>query len=65
MWGFDDPPGTSAFDLSPYSNAGTITNPVWADGVFGTCLSFDGATSNISVPGNNSLNPRNAVSLEA
>jgi len=65
MWGFDDPPGTTAFDLSPYSNAGTIANPVWADGVFGTCLSFDGATSNIAVPSSNSLELRNAISLEA
>jgi hypothetical protein len=34
--------GTSAFDLSPYNNAGTINGATWVDGKYGKALSFDG-----------------------
>jgi flagellin-like protein len=42
-WKFDEGSGTSAFDSSPYSNTGTLTNgPTWTSGKYGNGIQFDG-----------------------
>jgi hypothetical protein len=47
--------GTSAFDLSPYNNAGTVNGASWVDGKYGKALSFDGINDYVEVADSESL----------
>jgi hypothetical protein len=65
-WKFEEGTGTTASDSSGNGNTGTLNNgPLWVDGKYGRALSFDGATSYVSVPASPSLNVLgNQVSAE-
>jgi|HubBroStandDraft_6_1064221.scaffolds.fasta_scaffold02829_3 hypothetical protein len=64
-WPFYEGSGTTAHDVSGNRNTGTISNPQWAPGYFGSGLNFDGATTGVDVQDSPSLEPRNAVSVTA
>jgi len=50
-WSFDDGTGTVAVDGSGNGNDGTlIGNPVWTDGICGTCYEGDGTGDCVSIP---------------
>ena len=58
LYNFDEGEGDVVKDLSEKGNDGSIANCEWtADGKFGGGIEFDGASSVIEVPHNDSLNP--------
>jgi len=66
MWLFDEGEGVVAKDSSGNGNDGELMgNPAWVEGKFGTALEFDGASSYVSVPDSESLNPTAAITLGA
>ena len=54
--GFNEGSGTYTRDSSPYTSTHTVTlsGTGWSTGRNGSCMGFDGATSNVLVPHNNS-----------
>jgi hypothetical protein len=53
-------------DSSGKGNDGQLMgDPAWVDGKFGSALEFNGASSHVSVPDSESLNPKTAVTLGA
>ncbi len=65
-WKFDEGSGTSAFDSSPYSNTGTLTNgPTWTSGKYGNGIQFDGTNDHIVLGNSSILNPRTSITLSA
>ena len=66
VWLFDEGEGDIAADSSGKGNDGEIMgDPAWVDGKFGSALEFDGASSHVSVPDSESLNPTTAITLGA
>lgn len=66
VWLFDEGEGDIAADSSGKGNDGElIGGPAWVDGKFGSALEFDGASSYVSVPDSESLNPTTAITLGA
>jgi glucose/arabinose dehydrogenase len=65
-YGFEETSGTTATDVSPFKNNGTINGPVGtASGKFGRALSFDGVNDRIDVPDAASLDLTTGMTLEA
>ncbi len=65
-WKFDEGSGTSAFDSSPYSNTGTLTNgPTWTSGKYGNGIQFDGTNDHIVLGNSSILTPRTSITLSA
>jgi len=65
-WLFDEDDGDIATDSSGNGNDGELMgNPEWVEGKFGSALEFDGASSHVSVPNSESLNPTKEISLVA
>jgi hypothetical protein len=65
-YGFDEGSGTVVADASGNGNTGTAANTSWAAaGRFGKALSFDGASSRVTVPDSASLHLSSAFTLEA
>ncbi|MFL5872741.1 MAG: LamG-like jellyroll fold domain-containing protein [Solirubrobacterales bacterium] len=65
-YGFEETAGTTATDVSPFKNNGTINGPTTtASGKFGRALSFDGVNDRVDVPDANSLDLSSGMTLEA
>jgi glucose/arabinose dehydrogenase len=65
-YGFNEGTGTAVSDASGTSNHGSTTATTWAAmGKFGTALSFDGSSSQVTVPDSNSLDLTTGMTLEA
>ena len=65
-FGFNEGTGTGVSDASGTGNHGTTTSTTWAAmGRFGTALSFNGRTSQVTVPDSNSLDLTTGLTLEA
>jgi glucose/arabinose dehydrogenase/PKD repeat protein len=65
-YGFEETSGTTATDVSPFKNNGTINGPVsTTSGKFGRALSFDGTNDRVDVPDAASLDLTNGMTLEA
>ncbi|HEX5988995.1 MAG TPA: LamG-like jellyroll fold domain-containing protein [Solirubrobacterales bacterium] len=65
-YGFEETAGTTATDISPFKNNGTINGPTGtASGKFGRALSFDGSNDRVDVPDAASLDLSNGMTLEA
>jgi len=66
MWLFDEGSGDIATDSSGNGNDGDLMgDPAWVEGKFGNALEFDGASSHVSVPDSESLNPTAEITLGA
>jgi len=63
-WKFNEGEGTTAYDNTDNNNDGTITGPTWAEGRFGSALSFDGSGGYVSCGTDSSLNP-SQITIEA
>ncbi len=61
-WRFAEGSGTSALDLIG-SNHGSIAGAIWAPGQVGGALEFDGQGDYIKIPDDDSLTPRDSISL--
>ena len=64
-YAFDEVSGSTALDVSGRSNNGTIAGAVRTAGKVGGALSFDGATSLVSVPDSASLRLSTGMTVEA
>ncbi len=65
-FGFNEGTGTAVSDASGTGNHGTTTSTTWAAmGRFGSALSFNGSTSQVTVPDSNSLDLTTGLTLEA
>ncbi|HEY6730298.1 MAG TPA: LamG-like jellyroll fold domain-containing protein [Solirubrobacterales bacterium] len=65
-YGFEETAGTTANDISPFKNNGTINGATGsASGKFGRALSFDGTNDRVDVPDASSLDLSNGMTLEA
>ena len=65
-YGFEETSGTTANDVSPFKNNGTINGPVsTTGGKFGRALSFDGVNDRVDVPDAASLDLTTGMTLEA
>lgn len=65
-WTFDEGDGETVEDSSANGNTGDIENAEWVDGVSGSALFFDGATSRVVVPDSDSLHPETGdITMEA
>jgi Concanavalin A-like lectin/glucanases superfamily len=64
-YSFDEATGSSAGDRSGNGNVGTVTGATWAQGRYGTALSFDGASNVMRVPPSPSLDLGPALTLSA
>ena len=64
-YAFDEGSGATAADASGNGNTGTVTNATWAAGRYGSALSFNGASSLVSVPNSSSLQLSSGMTLEA
>ena len=65
-YGFEETAGTTATDVSPFKNNGTINGPTSSTtGKFGRALSFDGTNDRIDVPDAASLDLSTGMTLEA
>ncbi|GEM_PF-3458348 len=65
-WHFDEAAGRIVHDASLYSNDGTIYgNAEWVSGKKGSALHFDGSSSYVAVPNNESLKPNGDFTIEA
>ena len=64
-YSFDEGSGTTLSDTSGNGNTGTIANGTWTSGRFGWALSFNGATSMVTVPDSASLDLTTVMTIEA
>jgi hypothetical protein len=65
-WGFDEPSGATATDVSGQGNGGTISGATRSSaGKFGGALSFDGVNDWVTVADSNSLDATTGVTMEA
>jgi Concanavalin A-like lectin/glucanases superfamily len=65
-WPFYEHTGTVAHDFSGSGNTGTLSGAAqWANGYFGSGLSFDGSTARVDVPDTSSLEPASALTVTA
>jgi hypothetical protein len=74
-WTFDEGSGNYTYDYSGFNNTGTLYNgtticsggtcPAWTTGKFDYGLQFDGNNDYVDVGNSNSLNPTNAITIEA
>jgi hypothetical protein len=65
-WGFNEGKGATAADVSGFVNSGVLDDADWtAQGRFGNALSFDGATSKVTVADTASLDLTSGMTLEA
>jgi len=65
-YGFEETAGTTASDVSPFKNNGTINGATGtASGKFGRALSFDGSNDRVDVPDAASLDLSSGMTLEA
>jgi glucose/arabinose dehydrogenase len=65
-YGFEETAGTTANDISPFKNNGTINGATSsASGKFGRALSFDGTNDRVDVPDAESLDLTTGMTLEA
>jgi len=67
-WKFDEGVGTTAQDSSSNNNHSTVFSSNWTNEescISNKCLSFNGSSNYISVPDSPSLDPTNAVTLQA
>jgi len=56
LWRFDENTGTTAYDVGPYGNNGTLVNgTAWATGKSNYGMTFDGVNDYVSVPDSTSL----------
>ncbi len=56
-WSLDEDGGSTAYDYSGHGNHGIIDGAIWAVGISGSALEFDGVDDHVQVPNNPSLNP--------
>ena len=63
-WEFNENTGTTAADKQGVSN-GSITDASWATGINGSCLTFNGTSSNVNIPHVAALNPTDAITMMA
>ncbi len=61
-WNLNENSGTLAADYQG-THPGTITQAVWASGVSGSCLSFNGAAGNVKVLNAGDLNPVQNITM--
>ena len=65
-WGFDEPTGTTVFDVSGHGNGGTVSGATRvATGRFGGALSFDGTDDLVTIPDALSLDLVGGMTLQA
>jgi hypothetical protein len=64
-YSFDEGTGRSVGDRSGNGNVGTVTGATWAQGRYGTALSFDGASNVVRVPPSASLDLGPGLTLSA
>jgi len=64
-YSFDEGVGNSLGDASGKGNDGSILGATWTPGKFGMALSFDGSSTLVNIPGSNSLDLTNGMTLEA
>jgi chitodextrinase len=65
-YSFNEGSGTSVADLSGNGNTGTISNATWtASGKFGSALSFNGTTSQITINDSPTLRLTSGMTIEA
>ena len=65
IWLLDEGKGDTAKDTSGNGNDGTLQDPEWVKGQFGTALSFDGATDRVVIPDADSLDLPKAWTITA
>jgi len=63
-WQFDEGTGTTVGDTSGNCHNGTIVDPTWITGKMGKALQFSG-NGYVEISHNATLNPRNALTIEA
>jgi hypothetical protein len=64
-YSFDEGTGSSVGDRSGNGNVGTVAGATWAQGRFGTALSFDGGDDVVRVPPSTSLDVGPGITLSA
>jgi len=74
-WTFDENLGNYTYDYSGFNNTGTLYDgaticsngncPTWITGKFNYALQFDGSNDYVNVSNSNSMNPTNAITIEA
>ncbi|MGO9525984.1 MAG: LamG-like jellyroll fold domain-containing protein [Verrucomicrobiia bacterium] len=67
-WTFDEGTGTTANDSSGNGNTGTVVTgapPTWISGIISNALSFDGESTQVTVPNSATLNPVNGITIAA
>jgi len=64
QWKFNEGEGITAYDSTDNNNDGTLTSgPTWAEGKYGSALSFDGVDDSISVPTTASMKGQSQFTL--
>jgi len=63
-WEFDENSGNVAIDKQGINN-GAIIDGIWGTGINGSCVNFNGTSSNVSIPNNTTLNPADAITMMA
>jgi hypothetical protein len=64
-WNLDQGSGTIAYDSSGYSNHGTVYGASWASGKVSGALKFDGVNDYVDCGNDETLDPTQAVTIEA
>ena len=64
-YAFDEGSGAAVADASGHGNVGTISGAAWAQGRYGSALTFDGADDVVTVADADSLDLSSAMTLEA
>ncbi len=65
-WKFDEGSGNTAYDLSNYTNDGTINgDPKWVSGKIGAALEFDGSDDYVDCGNDPSLNINDRITVAA
>ncbi len=63
-WKFDEGSGNTAYDLSNYTNDGTINgDPKWVAGKIGAALEFDGSDDYVDCGNDPSLNINDRITV--
>jgi parallel beta-helix repeat protein len=64
-WAFNEENGTIIYDNSTFENTGILSGPTRVAGKFANGLQFDGSNDYVNISNSNSLNPSNAITIEA